>query len=396
MDAVAAEAKAIVPGCDIAIQEERLGTGHAVAKAAGALAGFQGTVVVLYADAPLIRPETVSGLAGLLAKDCPLAVLGFDAANPKGYGRLIRNAQGSVIAIHEELDATPEERKISLCNSGVIAASANLLWRLLPKIGNANAKGEYYLTDLVGLVVATGANVGLATCPEDEVAGVNDRVQLAAIEAQFQSRYRKAHMLAGATLIAPETVYFAADTTIGKDVMIEPNVVFGPSVTVGDNVEILAHSHIDGATIASGSRIGPFARLRPGAQIGENAHIGNFCEVKKADIGKGAKINHLTYIGDARVGAGTNVGAGTITCNYDGFEKHLTDIGENVFVGSNTALVAPVKVGDGASIAAGSVITRDVPADALAITRPELQLRPGWAAKYREIRKARKAAKAKE
>ncbi len=235
----------------------------------------------------------------------------------------------------------------------------------------------------------------MALCPEREVAGVNDRVQLAAIEAEFQSRYRRQHMLNGATLVAPDTVWFSADTEIGSDVVIGPHVVFGPGVKVAGNVEINAFSHLEGATIATGARIGPYARLRPGAEIGADAHIGNFVEIKKAVIGRGAKANHLAYIGDAKVGAASNIGAGTITCNYDGYEKHLTDIGENVFVGSNTALVAPVKIGSGANIAAGSVITKDVPADALAITRAELQLLQGWAARYRDIKKARKAAKPK-
>jgi bifunctional UDP-N-acetylglucosamine pyrophosphorylase/glucosamine-1-phosphate N-acetyltransferase len=233
------------------------------------------------------------------------------------------------------------------------------------------------------------------TCPESEVAGVNDRAQLAAIEAELQAQYRRDAMLGGATLVAPDTVYFSADTKIGTDVVIEPNVFFGPGVTVGNNVHILANSHIEGASISSGARIGPFARLRPGAEIGEDAHIGNFVEVKKSVIGRGAKANHLSYIGDAKVGAGSNIGAGTITCNYDGFEKHLTDIGSQVFVGSNTALVAPVKIGDGANIAAGSVITRDVPADSLAITRAELQVKEGWATRYRKMKESRKAAKAK-
>ena len=392
MDGVAAEARAIVPEAAIVLQEERQGTAHAVSMAEPALRGFSCRVLVLYADAPLIRPET---LAAVSAGDAAMTVLGFEAADPTGYGRLVRTSSGDVVAIREQLDASPDERAINLCNSGIISISSELLWQLLPKIGNSNAKQEYYLTDLVGLVAATGARVGLAVCPESEVAGVNDRVQLAAVEAGFQNRYRRQHMLNGVTLTAPETVYFSADTEIGEDVTIEPHVVFGPGVAVASNVEILAFSHIEGASIAAGARIGPYARLRPGAEIGANAHIGNFVEVKKAVIGKGAKANHLSYIGDAKVGAGSNIGAGTITCNYDGYEKHLTDIGENVFVGSNTALVAPVKVGDGANIAAGSIITRDVPADALAISRAELRVREGWALRYREIKKARKAEKAK-
>lgn len=395
MDTVADEAKAIVPGALIATQAERKGTGHAVAMARPALDGFSGIVLVLYGDVPLIEPETLEHLAALVGTAVPMAVLGFIAANPQGYGRLLRTPAGGVSAIREELDASPEEKTVTLCNSGIIAISSSLLWTLLPHIGNANAKGEFYLTDLVELAAKAGQACGLATCPEDEVAGVNDRVQLAAIEARLQQRYRRTHMLNGATLVAPETVHFAADTRIGRDVVIEPCVVFGPGVTIGDGVEILAFSHLEGATVASGARIGPYARLRPGAEIGEDAHIGNFVEVKKAVIGKGAKVNHLTYIGDARIGPRTNIGAGTITCNYDGYEKHLTDIGANVFVGSNTALVAPVKIGDGATIAAGSVITRNIPGDALAITRPELDVREGWAARYREIKAAQKAARKK-
>ena len=392
MPGVEAEARRIIPNAVLTVQMERKGTGHAVMQAEAALQAFSGTVIVLYGDAPLVTPAS---LAKLTSADQPIAVLGFEAADPTGYGRLILTPDGHVTAIREQLDASPEERNITLCNSGIIAIDSKLLWRLLPGIGSANAKGEIYLTDLVELAAAEGHKVALVRCPEAEVAGVNDREQLAGIERELQSRYRRQHMLGGATLMAPETVFFAADTIVGRDVVIEPAVTFGPGVTIGNDVEIHSFSHIEGATIADGARIGPFARLRPGAEIGVDAHIGNFVEVKKAVIGKGAKANHLTYIGDARVGPGSNIGAGTITCNYDGFEKHLTDIGANVFVGSNTALVAPVKVGDGANIAAGSVITRDVPANALAMTRPALDVREGWAANYREIKRARKAAKIK-
>ena len=392
---VEAEAKRIIPEARIAIQHDRKGTAHAVSMAKQALAGFSGTVLVLYADAPLIKAETIAALAAKLSKTVAMAVLGFETASPKGYGRLIRDSHGNIAAIREELDASPAEKAITLCNSGIIAIQSEMLWRLLPNIKDSNAKKEFYLTDLVELTVAAGGTVGLSICPEAAVAGVNDRVQLAAVEQQFQARYRRQHMLNGATLVAPETVYFCADTEIGRDVVIGPHVIFGPGVSVADDVEILAFSHIEGARIASGARVGPYARLRPGAEIGADAHIGNFVEIKKAKIGKGAKVNHLSYIGDATVGPRTNIGAGTITCNYDGYDKHLTEIGAGVFVGSNTALVAPVKVGDGANIAAGSVITRDVPADALAITRPELQVKSGWAAKYRDIKKARKAAKPK-
>lgn len=395
MDNVAAEARRIIPGAAIAIQAERHGTGHAVAMAKAALGGFSGTVLMLYGDVPLIEAETLRRLTALVAGGLPMAVLGFEAADPHGYGRLLRSSPERVVAIREELEATLEEKRVTLCNSGVIAISSEALWATLPKIGNGNAKGEYYLTDLVELVAQAGQACGLTVCPEAEVAGVNDRVQLAAIEATLQQRYRRRHMLNGATLVAPETVHFSADTVLGRDVVIEPHVVFGPGVSIGDGVEIMAFSHLEGASVAAGARIGPFARLRPGAEIGEEVHIGNFVEVKKSVIGKGAKANHLTYIGDARVGAKTNIGAGTIICNYDGYDKHLTDIGAGVFVGSNTALVAPVKIGDGASIAAGSVITRNVPGDALAISRPDLDIRAGWAAKYRDIKSAKKAARKK-
>jgi bifunctional UDP-N-acetylglucosamine pyrophosphorylase/glucosamine-1-phosphate N-acetyltransferase len=394
MAEVAAEAQSVFPQARAAVQSDRLGTGHAVSMAKPALEGFTGIVLILYGDVPLITAESLARLTGL-AGASGMAVLGFEAENPHGYGRLLRNPRGEVVAIREELDATPEQRAITLCNSGIIAASTDLLWPLLAKVGNANAKGEYYLTDLIELAAEAGSPAALALCPEAEVAGVNDRIQLSWIEARLQEAYRRRHMLNGATLTAPDTVFFSADTEIGQDVTIGPNVVFGPGVRVADGAEIHAFCHLEGAEVGQGARIGPFARLRPGASIGASAHIGNFVEVKKASIGEGAKANHLAYIGDARVGARSNIGAGTITCNYDGYEKHATEIGADVFIGSNTALVAPVTVGDGANVAAGSVITRNVPADALAITRPELDIRTGWAARYRDMKRARKAAKKK-
>ncbi len=393
MEEVERETKHSFPSAQFTVQKDRNGTAHAVQTARGALGDFKGTIIVVYGDVPLIRPETIALMTGSVTADQPMAILGFRAIDPKGYGRLIQRPDGKILAIREELDATPEERKINLCNSGVISISSDILWPLLAKIRNDNAKGEYYLTDLVELAAAAGHGVALAECPESEVMGVNTRAQLAEVERLLQDGYRKTAMDGGATLIAPETVFFSADTTIGTDVVIEPNVYFGPGVSIGDNVSIMAFSHIEGARIGNGAKIGPYARLRPGADIGADAHIGNFVEIKNAKIDQGAKANHLSYIGDARVGAKSNIGAGTITCNYDGFEKHLTDIGAEVFVGSNTALVAPVKVGDGANIGAGSVITRDVPAHALALTRGPLDLREGWAAKYREIKKARKKSK---
>ncbi|MFN0190459.1 MAG: bifunctional UDP-N-acetylglucosamine diphosphorylase/glucosamine-1-phosphate N-acetyltransferase GlmU [Aestuariivirga sp.] len=393
MPEVEAEARRFVPDCKIAIQEQRNGTGHAVSMAKDHLSDFSGTVIVVYADVPLIKSETLRGLASKLGRGTPMAVLGFEAANPQGYGRLIPAAKGHIKAIREELDASPKERKIKLCNSGVIAIDSKTLWQTLPKIKPNNAKGEIYLTDLVELVVKAKGKVGVATCGEIEVMGVNDRTQLAHVSGALQDQYRTRAMLGGATLIDPSTVYLSADTQIGQDVVVEPNVVFGPGVNVGNGAEILANCHIEGATIGEGARIGPFARLRPGAHIGANAHVGNYVEIKNAALGAGAKANHLSYIGDATVGAKSNIGAGTITCNYDGYAKHKTEIGSGVFVGSNTALVAPVKIGDGVNIAAGSVVTKDVPADALAIGRAELSVREGWAKRYREIMQARKSAK---
>jgi bifunctional UDP-N-acetylglucosamine pyrophosphorylase / glucosamine-1-phosphate N-acetyltransferase len=395
MESVQKESLSFIPDCKFAEQVERKGTGHAVSMAKEALSGFNGVVLVLYGDVPLIQSSTLQSLLAKIDDVHPMAVLGFEAANPHGYGRLIK-AGGGVVAIREQLDASPDEQRITLCNSGIIAIEAKLLWQLVPKLSDKNAKNELYLTDLVELAVAAKSHVALATCDENEVAGVNDRVQLAGIEEQFQKRYRAKAMIGGATLVDPSSVFFAADTVLGQDVVIEPHVVFGPGVTVGNGVEILAFSHIEGAVIGEGARIGPYARLRPGAEIGASAHIGNFVEVKKAKIGKGAKANHLSYIGDANVGAGSNIGAGTITCNYDGYDKHLTEIGEKVFVGSNTALVAPVRIGNGVNIAAGSVITTDVPEDALAMSRVEQVNKEGWAKRYRAVKAARKAEKTKK
>ncbi len=394
MEAVCNESARFIPDCKFAEQGERRGTGHAVSMAKDALQGFNGIVLILYGDVPLIQTTSLRALLDKIDAEHRMAVLGFEAANPHGYGRLI-TSETNILAIREELDTSAKEKRIKLCNSGIIAIDTQLLWRLIPQLSSNNAKKELYLTDLVELAVAENASVALAVCDESEVAGVNDRAQLAVIEQQFQKRYRAQAMVGGATLVDPSTVFFAADTIVGQDVLIEPNVMFGPGVTIGDNVEILAFSHIEGATIGDGARIGPFARLRPGAVIGAAAHIGNFVEVKKSKIGKGAKANHLSYIGDAIVGAGSNIGAGTITCNYDGYEKHLTEIGENVFVGSNTALVAPVKIGNGVNIAAGSVITADVPEDALALSRSPLEIKAGWAKRYRAVKAARKAQKNK-
>ena len=394
MFAVQKEASSIIAGCQFAEQKERMGTGHAVSMAKSALAEFKGTVIVLYGDVPLIKAATLRDLLSKLNAKTKMAVLGFQAENPNGYGRFI-GTKNSITDIREELDASAKEKKITRCNSGIIAIDNDLLWKIVPKLSNKNAKSEYYLTDLVKLAVKAKTNVAVAICDEMQVAGVNDRTQLSVLENVFQADARKAAMLGGATLIDPSTVYFSADTKIGKDVLIEPNVVFGPKVIIGDGVEILAFSHIEGAKVGEGARIGPYARLRPGAEIGADAHIGNFVEIKKAKIGIGAKANHLSYIGDAIVGAGSNIGAGTITCNYDGYEKHLTEIGEKVFVGSNTSLIAPVKIGPGVNIAAGSVITTNVPEDALAMSRAPQETKVGWAKRYRTVKAARKLENSK-
>ena len=394
-DQVKAETLSIIPDARFAEQKERRGTGHAVMMAEKALKDFTGTVLVLYGDAPLIQPQALLDLVAVKDAGARMAVLGFRAANPFGYGRLIME-RDRLVAIREQKDASESEREIDLCNSGVIAIGSHHLWPMLHKLSPANAQGELYLTDVVELMHEAGNSCAVSLCPEADTAGVNDRVQLAAIEAEMQRRLRQKAMLNGATLVDPATVYLSADTALGRDVVIEPNVFFGPGVTVADDVQILANSHIEGAVIGRGARIGPFARLRPGAELGENVHVGNYVEVKKAKLGKGVKANHLTYIGDAVVGAGSNIGAGTITCNYDGYEKHVTRIGENVFVGSNSALVAPVTVGAGSNIAAGTVVSADVPPDSLAISRPQLDIKDGWAKRYRAVKQARKLQKTKK
>ena len=363
------------------VQDPTLGTGHAVLAAKDALGGFEGTVLVLFGADPLITPETVARvLAARQRKPEPaIVVLGFRATDPGTYGRLVTAADGSLEAIVEAGDATPQQLAITLCNSGLMAIDAKRLWGWLDRLGDDNAKGEYYLTDIIGLARADGLSCAVVEGDEAELIGIDSRADLARAEAAVQNQLRRAAMAKGATLTDPDSVTFSFDTRLGRDVTIGPHVVFGPGVVVGDDVEILAFCHIEGATIASGARIGPFARLRPGADIAGDAHIGNFVEIKNADIEQGAKINHLTYVGDARVGVGANVGAGTITCNYDGFEKHHTDIGRGAFIGSNVALVAPVKVGDGAIVGAGSVITRDVGKDGLAVTRAKQKETEGGA-----------------
>ncbi|MFN4090246.1 MAG: bifunctional UDP-N-acetylglucosamine diphosphorylase/glucosamine-1-phosphate N-acetyltransferase GlmU [Alphaproteobacteria bacterium] len=378
---------AVAPA-SIAVQDEALGTGHAVRSAREALAGFEGDVLVLYGDTPLITDETLKRmLAKRRAAPHPvIVVLGMRPAGANEYGRLVTDGDGGLDAIVEWRDATPQQRALPVCNSGVMAIDGRVLFGLLDRIGNANAKGEYYLTDIVALARADGLACAVVEGDEAELLGVNSRLELAQAEAIVQRRLREAAMRDGATLTAPETVFLSSDTKIGRDVTIGPNVVFGPGVTLDDEVEVRAFSHLEGAHVARGAVVGPFARLRPGTTIGENAHIGNFVEVKKTVVEDGAKINHLTYIGDARVGAGANVGAGTITCNYDGFEKNFTDIGAGAFIGSNSALVAPVTIGAGAIIGAGSTVTRDVPPDGMSIERGEEKIVEGGARKFRARR----------
>lgn len=380
---VAAEVKKHSPNAGVHMQRERLGTAHAVLSAKAALAAGN-DVIVAFGDTPLLRAETFQGLAAAL-QDAAIAVLGFRPSNPHGYGRLIME-NGQLAAIREEKDATDGERTVGLCNAGIMAFSGKHALSLIEAIGNDNAKHEYYLTDAVALARARNLNVTVREAPEEEVMGINDRAQLAEAEAELQKRMRKAALESGVTLVAPETVYFSADTKLGKDVTIEPNVVFGPGVVVKDGATIKAFSHLEGAEVGEGASVGPFARLRPGTKLGAKTRIGNFVEVKAATFGDGAKANHLSYIGDASVGANANIGAGTITCNYDGYEKNRTEIGESAFIGSNSALVAPVKIGPGAYVGSGSVVTDDVPADALAVGRGRQAVKEGWAAAERKRR----------
>lgn len=375
------------------IQEQRLGTGHAVACAKAALEGFKGDVLVLYGDTPLITRQTLDRmLAARRTTPTPaVVVLGFRPQGANEYGRLLTDpASGDLLAIIEHRDATPEQRAIGLCNSGVMAVDGARLFGLIDRLGVGNAKGEYYLTDIVALARNDGARCVFVDGDADELIGVNSRQDLARVEVIAQERLRDAAMDAGVTLIDPSTVHFHADTRIGRDVVIHPYVVFGPGVSVADGVVIKSFCHLEEASVSRGAILGPYARLRPGAVIGEEAHIGNFVEIKKATVEKGAKVNHLTYVGDGRIGAGANIGAGTIFCNYDGFDKAFTDIGAGAFIGSNSALVAPVKVGDGAIIGAGSVIVKDVAKDSLAVTRGPHREIPGWAATYRARKKKKK------
>jgi bifunctional UDP-N-acetylglucosamine pyrophosphorylase/glucosamine-1-phosphate N-acetyltransferase len=365
-----------------ALQDPPLGTGHAVLATKGALAGFEGDVLVTYADVPLLTAEAVAPLFELRRVGADVAVLGFEASVAGAYGRLVIE-DDRLVAIVEAKEATPAELAIAACNSGVIVADAGRLFPLLDRVTNDNAKGEYYLTDVVGLANADGASVKAAFAPEAVVAGVNSQAELAAAEALWQTRRRSEMMSAGVTMNAPHTVHLAWDTVIAPGATIEPFVVFGPDVSVASGAVIRAFSHLEGARVGEGALIGPYARLRPGADIGASAHIGNFVEVKKVNVGVGAKANHLSYLGDGTVGAGANIGAGTIFCNYDGFDKHDTHVGERAFVGSNSSLVAPVNIGAGAYTGSGSVITRDVAPDALALERGAQAEKPGWAAAFR-------------
>jgi bifunctional UDP-N-acetylglucosamine pyrophosphorylase/glucosamine-1-phosphate N-acetyltransferase len=379
--AVAAATAELDPEAMVAIQAEQRGTADAVRAAAAALADFAGDVLVLYGDTPFVRPETLAAMLDARAAGAAVVALGFEAAEPGGYGRLVLGPDGGLDAIVEAKDATPAEAAIRLCNSGVIAADAALLFELLAEVRPDNAKGEYYLTDVVALARARGLAAAAIRCPEAETLGVNSRADLAAAEAAFQVRARSQALSNGATLTDPATVWFALDTVIGRDVEIGPNVAFGPGVTVESGATIRAFCHLEGCHVSRGAVVGPFARLRPGAELAEDVHVGNFVEIKNAIVDEGAKVNHLSYVGDARVGARANVGAGAITCNYDGVFKHRTEIGAGAFVGSNAALVAPVRIGARAVIAAGSVITGDVPDDALALARGRQTVKAGLGAR---------------
>ena len=389
---VAREATTLVPGAEVYVQSERLGTAHALLSARAALENPVDDIVVAFGDTPLMRSETFERLRAPLAEGAAVVALGFDAKDPTGYGRFIET-EGHLTAIREHRDASPSERAITRCNAGLMALRGDVALRILDRIDNKNAKGEYYLTDAVEVAQALGLRAVAVTAPEEEVQGVNDRAQLAAVERDLQNRLRVAAMASGVTLIAPETVFFSYDTRIGRDTVVEPNVVFGPGVVIDENVIIHAFSHLEGAHVAAGATVGPFARLRPGASLGPRAKVGNFVEIKNVDLGAGAKVSHLTYLGDASVGAEVNIGAGTITCNYDGYRKHRTVIGEGAFIGSNSALVAPVTIGNGAFVGSGSVITDDVPADSLAVARGRQAVKEGWSRDFRERSSAAKREK---
>lgn len=390
--------KALNGAATIAVQEPQHGTGHAVQQAQSALAGFSGDVLILYGDVPFVREETMRAMLDRLhAADAPaVVVLGFRPADTLQYGRVLAHGD-RIEKMVEHKDASDAERACTLCNSGLMAVRSDELFGLLSRVGNDNAQGEYYLVDIVNVANADGRICAVVeTADEDEVAGINSRAELAEAEGRWQHRRRAQAMADGATLIAPQTVWFAWDTQLGRDVVVEPNVWFGPGVTVANNVTIRAFCHIEGASLAEGVEVGPYARLRPGAVLKENSKIGNFVEMKKAVLGPGAKANHLTYLGDAEVGAGANIGAGTITCNYDGYFKHKTVIGERAFIGSNSALIAPVRIGADAIVAAGSAVSRDVADGELRLVRAEQLVKPGWADRFHDAMKKKKKAEAEK
>lgn len=386
-DKVVAAVRGTAPDAGIYVQEERRGTAHAVLAARAALEQGADDIIVAFADTPLILPETLARLRAPLAKGAAVVVLGFRPDDPTGYGRLITEGD-QLVAIREEKDASPAERAIGFCNAGLMALRGDVALAILDKIGDANAKREFYLTDAVAIAREMGLRAVALETGADEVRGVNTQAQLAEAEAVLQRRLRLAALDAGVAMASPETVHLCADTAFGRDVIVEPYVVFGPGVTVADGATIRSFSHLEAAKVGPGAIVGPYARLRPGADLGENVHIGNFVEVKASTIGSGTKANHLSYIGDTTIGAGTNIGAGTITCNYDGANKYRTEIGDAAFVGSNSSLVAPVRIGDGAYIGSGSVITGDVPADSLAIGRSRQTIKEGWASRLRALKAA--------
>ncbi len=375
-----------------ALQDPQYGTAHAALQAKEALAGFTGNILVTFGDVPMVRAATVSKLTDALRCGAKVAVLGFRPTDPLAYGRIIAEADGTVVKMVEYKDASEAERAVNLCNSGLIVAHSDDMWPLLDAVDNNNAQGEYYLPDVATGAIARGDHVEVVECDADEVAGINSRAELAGAEQRWQAERREQAMADGATLKAPDTVFFSHDTVLGRDVTVEPHVVFGPGVTVADGVHIKAYTHLEGATLASGVQVGPFARLRPGTVLEENSFVGNFVEMKNATLGRGAKASHLSYIGDATVGANANIGAGTITCNYDGYFKYPTTIGERAFIGSNSALVAPVTIGADAIVAAGSTVSRDVGAGELRMVRAEQLVKQGWADRFHDTMKKKKAA----
>jgi bifunctional UDP-N-acetylglucosamine pyrophosphorylase/glucosamine-1-phosphate N-acetyltransferase len=392
-DAVGKAARALDPDIAVVVQEDRLGTAHAVLQAAPVLEGASGPALVLYGDTPFVTPATLARMVDALARHA-VVNLGFHAADPGRYGRMVAEGE-NLLRIVEAKDASPEDLAITLCNSGVVACDAGLLLDLCRAVGNANAQGEYYLTDIPAIARARGLSAGVVVCDEAETLGINTRAELAAAEGIFQNRARAAAMADGVTLVDPATTFLALDTVIGRDAVVGPATIFGPGVTVESGAEIKGFCHLEGCHISRGASVGPFARLRPGAELAEDVHVGNFVEIKNAILAEGVKVGHLTYLGDAEIGEHTNIGAGTVTCNYDGVMKHRTVIGAHAFIGSDTMLVAPVTVGDRAMTASGSVITSDVPPEALAVARARQDTKPGLAARMMARLRAVKAAKAK-